>query len=126
MDEIVRALVLLASLGIQDVPLVQAVDKAPEFKYPRPVVSVAYVVSGEPLIYVVRSSEAFKKAAKGDARQLAATIAHEIMHIQRGAHEGPAYAEELRVLKAFKVGGNALHRVKQAAELFRYDWPNKD
>ena len=123
MDEIVRALALLAVLGIQDVPSVQVVDKAPEFNYPRPVVTAAYIICCEPPIYVLRSTEAFKKATKGDARQLAASIAHELIHIQEGVYQGPAYAEQLRVLKALKVGGDALYRVKQAAELFRHDWP---
>lgn len=125
MEEIMRALALLATLGVQDVPPVQVVDKAQVLAHSRPVTSVAYVVSCEPPIYVMRSSEAFKKAASGDARQLAAAIAHELVHIREGVYEAPAYAEQLRVLKALKVGSDVQYRVRKSAELHRHDRPSR-
>lgn len=123
MEEIARALVLLAALGIQDVPSIQVVDRTPEFNHLRPVATVAYTLSCEPPIYVLRSADAFREAGKGDARRLAAAIAHEMVHIRQGPYEAPAYSEELRVLKVLNIGGDALNRVREAAELHSHDRP---
>jgi len=57
--------------------------------------------SDEPaVIYVVRTSEAYRAALRGNPCELAAAIAHERIHVRQGRYQAPAYAEQLRVLRA--------------------------
>lgn len=118
---VARAVALLESLGIRDLPAIEVVSKSPVSHTVAE--TVAYVVSGDPTIYVIASSRAYRRAVKGDARQLAGVLAHERYHVRYGVHEGPAYAEQLRVLKALKVDADTSRNVQQAAALHAHDWP---
>ena len=128
---IMRALALLATLGINDVPLalVEVVDKPHKSVSPG---AVAYafedeILRGEPKIYVVSSSAAYRYASRGDARVLAAALGHERCHILQGSppfYQGPCYEEELWILEALGMKGTppALW-VRRSWELYKYDRP---
>ena len=69
-------------------------------------------------IFVYDRSDAFKRAAKGDARPLAAAIAHEAFHVAHGPAEPPAYAEQLRVLRRLGARQRDIQAVERAARQF--------
>jgi hypothetical protein len=60
---------------------------------------VAWVVPDAHRIFVLSTSTAYKRAEQGDARLLASALAHEQFHIDHGPDEGPAYEEQIRVLR---------------------------
>jgi len=70
-------------------------------------------------IFVNIRSEKYKRAAKGDAIALAPAIAHEAWHVTRGFAEAPAYAEQLRVLRALGAKKNDVRSVERAATQFK-------
>ena len=121
-EALVRALALLTMLGIPEIPEVRLVDRPPVVT---PVtVTAAYVRSDDPaVIYVVRSSEAYRAALRGHPCALAAVIAHERIHVWQGRDQAPAYAEQLRVLLACGADTGTIARVAAAAALAGRDVP---
>lgn len=75
------------------------------------------LTDGRSYIRIYDDSDAYKSAAKGDATALAAVLAHEAYHIAHGFAEAPAYAEQLRVLRALGAARRHIARVQRAAEL---------
>jgi hypothetical protein len=106
-----RPVALLASIGIA---MENAIDTADgcHGKY-----ALACVTAGEQVIHLTR------EAVHLDARALAAILAHERLHVLGELHEGPAYDEELRVLKLLHGPSEAFARVRVAHELHRFDYP---
>jgi hypothetical protein len=73
----------------------------------RPRTVAAFVIEGEPMIYVNRDSWVFKCTAGGDrmcALLLAATICHEMAHVD-GADEVTAQKAEEALWKRFMLAG---------------------
>lgn len=112
-EALLRALALLATWGVTDVPPIVVVPTAPVAS--RVTETRAYTRPGDPTIYVLAAT------TRGDVRQLAATIAHERMHVRCGVSEGPAYDAELAVLRALRADTRA---VRTARELHRHDYPS--
>jgi hypothetical protein len=66
-------------------------------------------------MFVISMSEAYKRAEAGDAVLLASALAHEQFHVEHGPEEGPAYEEQLRVLRKLDAPASdiaAIERVK--------------
>jgi hypothetical protein len=123
-EAVVRALALLSMLGIQDMPEVRLAVRPPIVT--TGTMTAAFVRSDEPaVIYVVRTSEAYRAALRGHACELAAAIAHERIHLRQGPYQAPAYAEQLRVLRACGAKTGTIARVAATAARFVRDVPPK-
>lgn len=72
----------------------------------------AFVTEGSPKIFVGDWCFALREARQGDARALAAIIAHEQFHKDAHAPEGPAYQRQLDVLAQVKAPRKEVDRVK--------------
>jgi hypothetical protein len=66
-------------------------------------------------IFINVRSPKYKRAMKGDAIALAGVIAHEGWHVAHGPAEAPAYAEQLRVLRALGARRSDVEAVARAA-----------
>jgi len=123
-DALIQALALLSMLGIDEMPEVRLADRPPVVT--TVTVTTAYVRSDEPgVIYVVRTSEAYRAALRGKPCALAAAIAHERIHVREGRYQAPAYAEQLRVLRACGAETGTIARVAAAAARSMRDVPPK-
>ena len=121
-DALIQALALLSMLGIHEIPEVRLAVRPPIVT--TVTVTAAYVRSDEPaVIYIVRTSEAYRAAVRGNPCELAAAIAHERIHVRHGRYQAPAYAEQLRVLRACGANMNTIARVAAAAARFERDVP---
>ena|SRR3990167_11337160 len=109
-----QAITLLASLGLTDLPRVEIVDRPPVSQRGRVTQAFVRWADGDQTVYVLATSRAYRTAQRGDARPLAALIAHERMHLVNGPDEHPAYDEQLRVLREFRVGRSWIERTKTA------------
>lgn len=78
----------------------------------------AYVLDGEPRIYLITGGVAFARARRsvhrcGDLqaiRKIASVLIHEEWHVRNGADEGGAYAAQLAALLYLDAGpGNPLY-----------------
>jgi len=124
-EALIRALALLSMLGIDEMPEVRLADRPPVVT--TVTVTAAYVRSDEPgVIYVVRTSEAYRAALRGNPCALAAAIAHERIHVRQGRYQAPAYAEQLRVLRACGAEAGTIDRVAAAAARSMRDAPPKE
>lgn len=122
---VIRAVLLLMSIGYNELPPIKVVDSEPvEHKIFE---TVAYTDPADPIptIYLVRNSPQFRAASKKDAKALAGVIAHEFYHIMHGTHQGPAYDEEIRVL--LLLGDDYwVHYVRKHKEdFYRFDYPKE-
>ena len=123
-EALARALALLSMLGIHEMPEVRLAVRPPLVT--TGTVTAAYVRSDEPaVIYVVQTSEAYRAALRGNPCELAAAIAHERIHVRQGRYQAPAYAEQLRVLRACGAKTGTIARVAEAAAHFVRDVPPK-
>jgi hypothetical protein len=123
-EALARALALLSMLGIHEMPEVRLAVRPPLVT--SGTVTAAYVRSDEPaVIYVVQTSEAYRAALRGNPCELAAAIAHERIHVREGRYQAPAYAEQLRVLRACGAKTGTIARVAEAAARFVRDVPPK-
>jgi hypothetical protein len=123
-EALIQALALLATLGIHEIPEVRLAVPTPVVT--AVTVTVAYVRGDEPgVIYVVRTSGAYRAALRGNPCELAAAIAHERIHVRQGHYQAPAYAEQLRVLRACGANMDSIARVAAAAAHFERDVPPK-
>jgi hypothetical protein len=110
---IARALTLLG----QDAPTASIVVVTPKrLRVQGPQAEWAARTDGK-TIEIANDSRQYRRALKkGDAIALAAQIAHEAWHIAHGFAEPPAYAEQLRVLRAL----GAKHSEIEAVEYSLY------
>lgn len=81
------------------------------------VMSVAPAWTDGTIVYVNDQSEPYRRAAKGDARALAGALAHEAFHVAHGPAEAPAYAEQLRVLRALGAKARDVEPVERAMRI---------
>lgn len=81
----------------------------------------AWVRSDRPgTIFIATWTETFKRAGEGDrnaVKELAGLIAHETYHVIHGPDEGPAYQQQLEVLKAVGANGAAISRARDAQRI---------
>ena len=73
----------------------------------------------------VPREQAYRAALRGNPCELAAAIAHERIHVREGRYQAPAYAEQLRVLRACGAKTGTIARVAEAAARFVRDVPPK-
>ena len=111
-----QAITLLAQMGLTDLPRVEVVEFLSWGQAGRTTQAFVRWADGDRTVYVVRTSRAYRAAQRGDVRPLAALIAHERIHLQQGLDEHPAYDEQLRVLRALRVGQSWLRRVQEARD----------
>lgn len=75
-------------------------------------VPAAWVEPNRSRILVLAYGKPYNDAKKGNATKLAAVIAHELFHIEHGMNEGPAYDEQIRVLKQLGASAKDIHHVE--------------
>jgi hypothetical protein len=72
-------------------------------------------------IFVSDSSDPYRLAQHGNAVELAALLAHELWHVAHGPAEAPAYAEQVRILRALGASRRAIRHVEEAARSIQAD-----
>jgi hypothetical protein len=106
----------LALLGAADVPTARIAIVHPPALMGSPQRATAWTNGDDTIIWVDAGSQAFKRAAKGDAIALAAVLAHEAYHVAHGPAEGPAYTRQLDVLHALGARARDVDDVERAMQ----------
>lgn len=94
------------------VPVSKSEANLPARHYGDPTTPNAWVRSDQPgKIFVATWTDIYKKAMKGDQnaiKELAGILAHEQFHIMHGNDEGPAYEQQIKVLRQIGASHSAI------------------
>jgi hypothetical protein len=113
-DAIMKALALLPDAIQDSMPRVRVLTD--QFRVRNVAEGVTYP-GVDDNIYISAASDTYVKAEKGDnnaVKKLASLIVHERYHLQNGLDEGPAYDEQLAILRALQAPAAMIAGVEEA------------
>jgi hypothetical protein len=113
-DPIGRALSLFSAQELATMPRIVLAIVQPDLVRSD---AEGYAVPGYPVIYIAAWSDTYKSASAGDRNaviKLAGIIKHELVHIEQGPAECPAYEAEILMLRRCGAPAALIDRVRRA------------